>query len=532
MKKKFVLLVLYLFIGFIPLIIFAQDKKLPVLEAPDLKVSLPGIDTFQDVSCTGDYICKIPWIGQYVVGIQRYAIGIVGIIAVIVLMIGGVIWLTAAGNSTQVGRAKKMISGSLVGLFLVFGSYIILFLINPALTKFKPLKISYIPNIKLDTEAPIVSGFASDGVSYSPRDKDQLIANVSQLYDYKEKNIFSYFIKTAQAKCSLTLHPNNEGDNLRNDFFYQNSVPAIYCPHAGGAIEIPKIIDSIYEKNIITYRYGGKGSFVKYNDGEGGDHGHTCNQDPECAEQLKGHENEDDNCKYCCPKGQACLDCSAFVNHVLSCAGLPIVDSGTKTMNGCQEKFQTIDYNYNSVNGIPLIPGDLLVKLGHVIMYIGDGLTAESVPTPKKADFDSGRRPGKGLLITQLKRPPPYTEYDFLTVIRSSKESYERQCFNTDQSCDRSDECCSGLICSNGWMNRQYLGSCKQCIPTWDWNCTKNADCCNNLDKCRKQSNDHWKCVRGLIPDWEWDCEIDSDCLSPSATCDPGGGGRYKCVPH
>lgn len=128
----------------------AQDTKLPTLTPPDLSVSLPGIDTLRKVSCTGDYMCKIPWIGQYIVGIQRYAIGIVGIIAVIVLMIGGVIWLTAAGNPNQVAHAKKMIFGSLMGLFLVFGSYIILNLINPNLTTFKALNIEYVNHKDMD----------------------------------------------------------------------------------------------------------------------------------------------------------------------------------------------------------------------------------------------------------------------------------------------------------------------------------------------------------------------------------------------
>ncbi len=102
----------------------------------------------QNVQCTAE-TCSIPWLGQYIGGIQKYAIGIVGILTVIVLMIGGVIWLTAAGNQNQVGKAKKMIAGSLVGLFLVFSSYLILYLVNPNLTKMKSLEVSYIKNIPL-----------------------------------------------------------------------------------------------------------------------------------------------------------------------------------------------------------------------------------------------------------------------------------------------------------------------------------------------------------------------------------------------
>lgn len=525
--------------GFIPIISFAQDKKLPVLQPPDLKVSIPNMQTLEKVQCNGEK-CYIPWLGQYITGIQRYTIGIVGIIAVIVLMIGGIIWLTSAGNQSQIEKAKKMIGSSLVGLFLVFGSYLILLLINPSLTKFKPLEIRYIPNAKLDTEEPIVSGFASDGVSYTPQNNNTTIATTDQLFNLNtEKSLFSYFIKTANANtCTLTLHINNDGVNIKNNFFSTNSVPSIHCPHSGGAKAITRILLDMNAKQMITYRFGGKGAPPPYQDGEGGDHGHTCNQDPGCADQLKGHEKEDDNCKYCCPEGQACLDCSGFVNHVLSCAGLPIVDSGTDTMNGCQEKIgedeKVIDFQNNSVNGIPLVPGDLLVTDGHVVIYMGGGLTAESVPTPDKKVYDSGRRPGKGLLILPLKRPPPYHAYDFTTIIRSSQELYEMEgeCRDNNVECDRSDQCCNGLICENGRMNNQYGGSCQQCVNTWQWNCTRNSDCCSPLDKCRKQPDNHWKCWTGLIPDHEWDCETKSDCLNPLANCEfDEGQQRNVCRP-
>jgi hypothetical protein len=154
MKKKKVIKMTLIssfisFAIFIPLIILAQDSKLPTFAPPDLKVSIPQLKNFEKITCQEGNICDIPWLGQYIGGIQKYAIGIVGILAVIVLMIGGVIWLTAAGNQNQIGRAKKMIAGSLVGLTLVFSSYIILFLINPNLTIMKSLQVGYINKIDL-----------------------------------------------------------------------------------------------------------------------------------------------------------------------------------------------------------------------------------------------------------------------------------------------------------------------------------------------------------------------------------------------
>lgn len=148
--KKIILLINFFLFSIAPILIYAQDTKLPTFNPPDIKVSIPGSSELQKVTCDEGNICNIPWLGQYIGGLQRYAIGIIGIMAVIVLMMGGVMWLTAAGNSGQVGEAKKLIAGSLVGLFLVFGSYIILYLINPNLTVMKSLRVGYINKLDLE----------------------------------------------------------------------------------------------------------------------------------------------------------------------------------------------------------------------------------------------------------------------------------------------------------------------------------------------------------------------------------------------
>ena len=92
-------------------------------------------------------------IGNYIKIIYKYAIGIVGILAAVILMIAGVIWLTAGGNASQITEAKAWITASLTGLILALCSYLILATVNPALVEFKPLKITDIANIKLTINA-------------------------------------------------------------------------------------------------------------------------------------------------------------------------------------------------------------------------------------------------------------------------------------------------------------------------------------------------------------------------------------------
>lgn len=76
---------------------------------------------------------------DYVVGIYNYSFAIAGILAAIVLMGGGVFWLISGGSPDKIGKAKKIIGSSLVGLALLFGSHLILNTINPDLLKMKAL---------------------------------------------------------------------------------------------------------------------------------------------------------------------------------------------------------------------------------------------------------------------------------------------------------------------------------------------------------------------------------------------------------
>lgn len=86
-------------------------------------------------------------IGNYIKAIYNYALIIVGILAVIVLMIGGIIWLTSAGNSEKISQAKSWITGALTGLILMFLSYTILKTINPQLVSLRVPGIQTIGNI-------------------------------------------------------------------------------------------------------------------------------------------------------------------------------------------------------------------------------------------------------------------------------------------------------------------------------------------------------------------------------------------------
>lgn len=110
-------------------------------------MSIP-IDTVEltDAYCTNQAdhsgTCEIPWIAQYIQGVYKYGLGVGGILAAIVLMAGGLLWLVSAGDASKISQAKDLILGSVTGLIILMGTYLILDQINPGLNNLKSISLN------------------------------------------------------------------------------------------------------------------------------------------------------------------------------------------------------------------------------------------------------------------------------------------------------------------------------------------------------------------------------------------------------
>ncbi len=52
-----------------------------------------------------------------------WALGILGSIFLVIIIIGGYLWMMAAGNEEKVRKAKMLIGAALSGIFIIFVSY-------------------------------------------------------------------------------------------------------------------------------------------------------------------------------------------------------------------------------------------------------------------------------------------------------------------------------------------------------------------------------------------------------------------------
>lgn len=136
----------------IPGVVLAIDTSLPTIKNPfdSLQVKIPGMARFTEPTFTKDGTTinmNVNWIAEYIMGVYRYGISIIGILAVLAMAIGGVMWILSFGNPSIVGQAKSWITGAILGVVLALGSYILLNTINADLVRMRPIQIAYVKDV-------------------------------------------------------------------------------------------------------------------------------------------------------------------------------------------------------------------------------------------------------------------------------------------------------------------------------------------------------------------------------------------------
>lgn len=80
------------------------------LSAPDASQYAPGLSQNQDLR-------------TFIKNIVNFALGFLGLIAVVIIIYGGFLYVTAAGNEEQAGKAKKAITYPLIGIIIILSSF-------------------------------------------------------------------------------------------------------------------------------------------------------------------------------------------------------------------------------------------------------------------------------------------------------------------------------------------------------------------------------------------------------------------------
>lgn len=117
-KRKIILLIIILLVAAFPTITaFAQYTLIEPLP------QFGGGGPLTDVT-----------LKQYLSWAFRFMIALAGILAVLMLIYAGILYITSGGNASKAENAKSKITSALLGLVLAIAAYIILYAINPDLT--------------------------------------------------------------------------------------------------------------------------------------------------------------------------------------------------------------------------------------------------------------------------------------------------------------------------------------------------------------------------------------------------------------
>lgn len=81
---------------------------------------------------TGDFY-------TYISNIYKFGIGAIGVCAMLMIIAGGYMYITSAGNNSSMEKAKGVITDAVVGLILAMAAWLILYVINPDLVKINRL---------------------------------------------------------------------------------------------------------------------------------------------------------------------------------------------------------------------------------------------------------------------------------------------------------------------------------------------------------------------------------------------------------
>jgi len=111
-----------------------------IIGGPTLEIPIPNVEFSDAIRQNGQI--TIPWLAQYVGGVYTFLLSIAGLLAAVMMVVGGFQYMTAGGDQSKIGAGKKRITDALTGLVLALASYTILYSINPELVAFDGLKVS------------------------------------------------------------------------------------------------------------------------------------------------------------------------------------------------------------------------------------------------------------------------------------------------------------------------------------------------------------------------------------------------------
>jgi len=109
----------------------------PAFAAYTPLVRLPGLPATGNIN-----------LSMYLVGLYNFLVSIVGIVAVMMMIVGGMRYITAGGSSTAIGDAKDIVTNAVSGLVIAIFAWVIIAAINPDVLYIRQPGVTFVNTAK------------------------------------------------------------------------------------------------------------------------------------------------------------------------------------------------------------------------------------------------------------------------------------------------------------------------------------------------------------------------------------------------
>ena len=108
LKKKVSLIFLAVFLLCLCSPVFAEETN-------------PTLDQLGIVATNAGLVSKSPT--ALIGSIIKWVLGFMGVVLAIMIIYGGILWMSAGGNTEQISKARNTIINGIIGLVIVFAAY-------------------------------------------------------------------------------------------------------------------------------------------------------------------------------------------------------------------------------------------------------------------------------------------------------------------------------------------------------------------------------------------------------------------------
>jgi D-alanyl-D-alanine dipeptidase len=144
---------------------------------PNLEIRIPGVDfSKKPLTVDPEGFLTVSYLVDYIKAIYKFLAVAASIVAAIVIILSGFRISMSAGGEEK-GEGIKRVGQAVIGLFIMWSSYAILYTINPNLTQLKPIRVKYIipePLFTSEDEDPLAGNTTEIKITSSTEKSDAL----------------------------------------------------------------------------------------------------------------------------------------------------------------------------------------------------------------------------------------------------------------------------------------------------------------------------------------------------------------------